>query len=75
MQEIDECWIVRKPGEHGYVTSLEVFGKNGEQITQIYGQRNKSEPERESWRDIFKEIKKEDVSLLTLYQATINLSS
>lgn len=55
-ESIDECWVVRKPGEHGYVTSLEVFSKYGEQIVQIYGQRNENEKERDSWRNIISSI-------------------
>lgn len=56
-KDIDACWIVRKPGEHGYVTSLEVFSTSGEQIVQIYGQRNEGEPERASWRNIIENVK------------------
>ncbi|WP_197058883.1 ChuX/HutX family heme-like substrate-binding protein [Enterobacter sp. Bisph1] len=56
-KEIDECWIVTKPGLVGEVTSLEVFDKNGEQMIQIYGQRNEGEPERESWRKIVRGVK------------------
>lgn len=56
-KDIDACWIVRKPGEHGYVTSLEVFSTSGEQMIQIYGQRNEGEPERASWRNIIENVK------------------
>jgi putative hemin transport protein len=50
--EIDECWVVKKNGEFGPVSCLEVFNKNGEQMLQIYGQRNEGEPERDTWKKI-----------------------
>lgn len=53
---ISECWVVRKPGECGYVTSLEVFNPQGEQIIQIYGQRNEEEAERETWRKLIHKL-------------------
>lgn len=54
--KIDECWIVKKPGEFGYVTSLEVFSKDEEQIIQIYGQRDEGKPERNTWRKIVSSV-------------------
>lgn len=54
--DISECWVVRKPGECGFVTSLEVFNSKGEQIIQIYGQRNEGETERETWRTLINEL-------------------
>lgn len=60
-EDIHETWVVKKPGEYGYVTSLEVFSKDGEQIIQIYGQRNEQEEERQSWRNIIESIKSNGV--------------
>lgn len=54
--KIDECWIVKKPGEFGDVTSLEVFSKDEEQIIQIYGQRDEGKPERNTWRRIVSSV-------------------
>jgi putative hemin transport protein len=55
-KDIAECWIVRKPSECGFVTSLEVFNSKGEQIIQVYGQRNEGQPERETWRSLINEL-------------------
>lgn len=48
---IAECWVTRKPTQDGFVTSLEVFDKDGNQIVQMYGQRTEGTPEQEQWRD------------------------
>lgn len=55
-KEISECWVVRKPSEFGFVTSLEVFNLDGEQVIQVYGQRDEGEPERESWRLLINDL-------------------
>lgn len=55
-KDIAECWVVCKPSECGFVTSLEVFNSKGEQIIQIYGQRDEGKPERETWRKLINEI-------------------
>lgn len=47
--EIDECWVTRKPTKDGFVTSLEVFDKQGNQIIQMYGQRTEGTPEQVEW--------------------------
>ncbi|QCJ69558.1 hemin-degrading factor [Providencia heimbachae] len=49
--DIAECWVTRKPTDDGFVTSLEVFDKAGNQIVQMYGQRTEGTPEQEQWRD------------------------
>ncbi|MDR5760118.1 ChuX/HutX family heme-like substrate-binding protein [Caballeronia sp. LZ035] len=51
-ERIDRCWVVSKPSDCGYVTSLEVFAKDGQLILQIYGQRAEHEPEQPGWRVI-----------------------
>lgn len=48
---ITECWVTKKPTRDGFVTSLEVFDKNGNQIIQMYGQRTEGEPEQALWHD------------------------
>lgn len=53
---IDSVWSVRKPTRDGYVSSLEVFDKNGEMITQFFGLRKESQKEREDWRSILKSL-------------------
>ncbi|MFY3771444.1 MAG: hemin-degrading factor [Pseudomonadota bacterium] len=48
---VSECWVTRKPTQDGFVTSLEVFDKDGNQIVQMYGQRTEGTPEQEQWRN------------------------
>ncbi|TPL95349.1 hemin-degrading factor [Mesorhizobium sp. B2-3-12] len=47
---IHEVWAVRKPTKDGHVTSLEVYGANGEMIIQFFGKRHEGESERDDWR-------------------------
>ncbi|MBP6081646.1 MAG: hemin-degrading factor [Providencia sp.] len=49
--DIAECWVTRKSTQDGFVTSLEVFDKDGNQIVQMYGQRTEGTPEQEQWRN------------------------
>lgn len=46
---ISECWVTRKPTQDGFVTSLEVFDNQGNQIIQMYGQRTEGVPEQALW--------------------------
>ncbi|WP_446469201.1 hemin-degrading factor [Xenorhabdus stockiae] len=48
---IAESWITRKPTTDGFVTSLELFDAEGNQIAQLYGQRTEGTPEQAQWRD------------------------
>lgn len=47
---IDEVWAVRKPTKDGHVTSLEVYGADGNMIIQFFGKRHEGEGERDDWR-------------------------
>jgi putative hemin transport protein len=47
---IDEVWAVRKPTKDGHVTSLEVYGVDGNMIIQFFGKRHEGEAERDDWR-------------------------
>lgn len=47
---ISECWVTRKPTQEGFVTSLEVFDNQGNQIIQMYGQRTEGVPEQTQWK-------------------------
>lgn len=47
---IHEVWAVRKPTKDGHVTSLEVYGSDGQMIIQFFGKRHEGESEREDWR-------------------------
>ncbi|MEX0446645.1 hemin-degrading factor [Xenorhabdus sp. SGI246] len=48
---IAESWITRKPTTDGFVTSLELFDADGNQIAQLYGQRTEGTPEQAQWRE------------------------
>ncbi|PHM45691.1 hemin transport protein [Xenorhabdus mauleonii] len=48
---IAESWVTRKPTTDGFVTSLELFDANGNQIAQLYGQRTEGTSEQAQWRD------------------------
>lgn len=49
---IAEAWVVRKPTREGLISSLEIFGANGEQIAWMFGQRDPGTPERDEWRKV-----------------------
>jgi putative hemin transport protein len=49
---IDEVWAVRKPSKDGHVTSLEVYGEDGDMIIQFFGKRHEGEGERDDWRSL-----------------------
>ncbi|PHM38072.1 hemin-degrading factor [Xenorhabdus innexi] len=48
---IAESWITRKPTTDGFVTSLELFDAEGNQIAQLYGQRSEGTAEQAQWRE------------------------
>lgn len=60
---IVSTWVVNKPSEDGWITSLECFDRRGELIVQFFGVRKPGVPELASWR-----------SLLTSY-CTVPLAS
>ena len=47
---IDTAWVVRKPGEDGVVTSLELFDAAGEAIATLFGKRKPGQVEDPAWR-------------------------
>ncbi|WP_019219710.1 hemin-degrading factor [Bartonella florencae] len=53
---IDRVWYVRKPTSDGYVSSLEIFDKNGEMIVQFFGMRKEGQKEREDWRSLLSSL-------------------
>ncbi|WP_455475666.1 hemin-degrading factor [Bartonella sp. B17] len=53
---VDNVWRVRKPTSDGYVSSLEVFNKNGEMIIQFFGLRKERKQEREDWRSLLNSL-------------------
>ncbi|WP_445676208.1 ChuX/HutX family heme-like substrate-binding protein [Pseudomonas aeruginosa] len=51
-EDIVNSWVVSKPSDCGYVNSLEVFAADGQQVLQIYGQRDEGSPEQVAWKNI-----------------------
>ena len=49
-------WVVSKPTEDGWVTSLEAYAESGELIVQFYGERRQGRPEPRAWRDIMMDL-------------------
>lgn len=47
---IADVWAVRKPADKEYVTSVEAYDKDGNQIIQFFGVRREGEIERADWR-------------------------
>ena len=47
---VRELWAVRKPTKDGHVTSIEVYGADGEMIIQVFGKRIEGHAERPEWR-------------------------
>lgn len=50
--EIDASWVVRKPVEAGWVTSLEIFDATGRLSAILFGIRHEGEREDERWRSL-----------------------
>ncbi|MBB3964932.1 hemin-degrading factor [Rhizobium metallidurans] len=53
---IAEIWAVRKPTKDGHVTSVEVYGAQGEMIIQFFSKRKEGSEERAEWRDIVESL-------------------
>jgi len=48
---ITSAYVVRKPTADGLVTSLEVYGDDGETIVHVVGKRKPGQVESEGWRE------------------------
>lgn len=49
-------WIVTKPTQDGWVSSLEAYAETGEPIVQFYGERKPGKPQARAWRDILVDL-------------------
>lgn len=58
---IAKSWIVEKPTEDGIVTSLEIFDADNNNIATFFGARKPGIPELDSWKNLAKELKTENV--------------
>ncbi|GLQ54651.1 hemin-degrading factor [Devosia nitrariae] len=52
LDQIAEVWAVRKPTKDGHVSSVEVYGADGNLIIQFFGKRKEGVDERAEWRVI-----------------------
>lgn len=53
---IAQAWLVRKPTDQGYVTSLEAYDANGDLIIQFFGKRIEGHDERTEWRTVMESL-------------------
>lgn len=58
---IASAWIVEKPGDHGTVTSLEVFDAEGESMAMFFGARKPGQPELPAWRELLAPLREAGV--------------
>ena len=49
---IADTWVVRKPTETGWVTSVELYDADGELAALVFGCREEGEPERRAWTEL-----------------------
>ncbi|WBL22165.1 hemin-degrading factor [Zunongwangia sp. HRR-M8] len=56
MEQIKNCWVVRKPTDDGIVTSIECFDENEELIVQFFGKRKPGIPEIKEWQEIVAQL-------------------
>ncbi|ETD72307.1 hemin transporter [Pelistega indica] len=54
--DIASAWVVNKPSQDGWVTSLELYEKGGEMIAQFFGARKPGNPELPEWRQLMLSI-------------------
>ncbi|CAG9182153.1 hemin-degrading factor [Cupriavidus pampae] len=55
-QAVTSSWVVNKPTTDGWVTSLELYGANGELIVQFFGERKPGKPELPAWRTLLQSL-------------------
>ncbi|WBL25888.1 hemin-degrading factor [Zunongwangia sp. HGR-M22] len=56
MEQIKNCWVVRKPTDDGIVTSIECFDENEELIVQFFGKRKPGIPEIKEWQEVVAQL-------------------
>lgn len=52
LDSVRTLWLVKKPTQNGYVTSIEAFDEQGELIVTFFGERELDGPELQSWREL-----------------------
>ena len=53
---VTSSWVVNKPTVDGWVTSLELYGADGELIVQFFGERKPGKPELPAWRALLESL-------------------
>ncbi|BEV13319.1 hemin-degrading factor [Herbaspirillum sp. DW155] len=49
---IDHGWAVRRPTDHGMITSVEFYDAQGRQIVNFFSRRDRGQPETPQWRSM-----------------------
>ncbi|QJP98814.1 hemin-degrading factor [Herbaspirillum rubrisubalbicans Os34] len=49
---VDHGWVVRRPTDHGMVTSVEFYDAQGRQIVNFFSRRERGQPETGQWRQM-----------------------
>jgi putative hemin transport protein len=52
LESVRSLWLVKKPTQNGYVTSIEAFDSQGELVVTFFGERELDSPELEVWREL-----------------------
>ncbi|MEI2418127.1 ChuX/HutX family heme-like substrate-binding protein [Orrella sp. JC864] len=53
---VASAWVVNKPSQDGWLTSLEGYAENGELIVQFFGVRQPGRSEPRRWRDLLVDL-------------------
>ena len=60
---LPSVWLVRKPSQHGVVSSMEILDAAGEVVAMIFGERLSRQPESQSWRSLLESCKDGELAL------------
>jgi putative hemin transport protein len=52
LESVRTLWLVKKPTQNGYVTSIEAFDEHGELVVTFFGERELDSPELQTWREL-----------------------
>ncbi len=55
---IDSTWVVKKASKDGFITSLETFDKDGNQIAWMFGKRTEGQEELKQWQALAESLAK-----------------
>lgn len=49
---VDHGWVLRRPTDHGMITSVEFYDAQGRQIVNFFSRRDRGQPETMQWRNM-----------------------